>query len=105
MDESFSKTGLDMAFTQDAPFYPLLKIESTCLNSICFSKGIVSPLMIKLKCPHERREGCSLESNGMGSPEMEKIELRITCIGSKMIGYKFLHGFLSSLFPLKIDSL
>jgi hypothetical protein len=59
----------------------------------------------KLKCPHERREDGSLESNGMGSPEMEKIELRITCIGSKMIGYKFLHGFLSSLFPFKINSL
>ena len=41
----------------------------------------------------------------MVSPEMEEIELRITCIRAKMIGNKFLHRFFSSPFPFEINLL
>jgi hypothetical protein len=38
----------------------------------------------------------------MVSPEMVKIELGIPSIGAKVMGYKFLHHFLSSLLPFEI---
>jgi len=41
----------------------------------------------------------------MVSPEVVKIELGITCIGAKMIGYKLLHRFLSSPLPFEIKLL
>jgi hypothetical protein len=72
------------------------------LKLYCVSKGIVSPITAKQKCPNERREDCSLKSDGMVSPEMKKIELGISCVRAEMIGYKFLHRFFSSLFPFKI---
>ena len=39
------------------------------------------------------------------SPEMVKIELRITCTTAEMVRHKFLHCFLSNLSPLKIELL
>ena len=75
------------------------------LKLYCVSKGIVSPITAKQKCPNERREDCSLKSDGMMSPEMVKVELRVTCIRAKMAGYKFLHRFLACLFPFKINLL
>ncbi len=44
-------------------------------------------------------------SKGMVAPEMVEIELGIPCIRAEMIGYEFLHRFLSSISPSKIDLL
>ena len=41
----------------------------------------------------------------MISPEMVEVELGIPCIRAEMIEYEFLHRFLSTISPLKINFL
>lgn len=42
---------------------------------------------------------------GMVPPEMKKIELGISCVRTEMMGYEFLHHFLTRFSPLKINPL